>query len=169
MSDAAVRSALQTFFQGAGIAGLTKVYPDYPWFIDGATWQFSGSTSSWGVVAYIHLDTGQDQRLSVEWNGPRFRHHVVSLVLMYQFLIPDQIPAGQDESMWVAPLDALMDGCMTAIRSAPTLNDPNVVFQSAQNLTDINTERELPTQNNGVINSWNRIEFHVDEVIQGQA
>jgi hypothetical protein len=164
VSDANVRSALQTFFASAGIPGLTKVYADYPWFIDGGTWSLDNQ-GGWGVLGYVHLDNASDERISIEWNGKRIRHHVVSLVLMYQFLIPLQIPAGQDESMWVAPLDSIIDAATTAIRQSPTLGNPNI-FQAGQDLTDILTERELPTLDDGVISSWNRIEFHVDETIQ---
>lgn len=167
MTDANVRAALRDFFQTPPLLGLQKVFLDEPWIIQGANWDVQ-SQSGWGAVAFIHLDTSHESRITLgaAIGGSKQVDHTVGLVIQYQYLIPAALPDGTDEDAWVGPLDQIIDGVRTRIHSNPNAGNPAVVFQFGQDNNDIRVTRDLPKIDNGKIVVFTLVEFDVTEIIQ---
>lgn len=167
MADGLVRQAVQAWLAGASIPGLQKVYLDVPWFIDGNSWDLT--SNDWGAISMVHLNDSKESRLTLgaAIGGTKMAEHTVAVIVRYQYLIPDNLPTGQDFDAWVTGLDTIIDGIKDRIRSSPTLGTApgGVVFQAGQSQNDIRITRDMPLFDGGRVWSWSAIEFDVTEVI----
>jgi hypothetical protein len=179
MGDASVRAAIVKFFTDAAITGIQDIYNDEPWFLDGGKWSLKDN-GGWGSIAFVHLDTSSEKRLTMGGQngagtptGEVDVLYTVSLVIQYQYLIPTSLPAGTREDAWVAPIDAIVDAVKTRIRSDPTFGTGagGVIYQAGQGDGSggphIRQTRDLPvtdSQRSKVLN-WNRIEFDARSII----
>lgn len=168
MSAATVRSAIATFLQPPAITGLEAVYLDQPWFVTGGAWQLTQNLG-WGAIGWVHLDEESETRVTVPAiSGSKDVTYRVGLVVLYQYLIPSQLPAGAQEDVWVTYLDQILDNVKARIRSDPTLGtgQGGAVFQGGQGQRDITIRRDLPRRDQGKVLSWQVVEFTVDEIVQ---
>ncbi len=179
MSEATVRAAIVKFFATPPITGIQDVYNDMPWFLDGGTWTLRDN-GGWGSIAYIHLDSSAETRLTMGGanaqgtpTGQVNVLHTVSLVVQYQYLIPTNLPAGSREDAWIGPIDQIIDAAKTRIRSDPTFGTGagGAIYQAGQGDGSggphIRQTRDLPVldPNRSKVLNWNRLEFDVREII----
>jgi hypothetical protein len=168
MGDATVRAAVRDWFQTAQIDGLQKVYLDLPWFLDGSIWPFEDGRE-WAAVAFVHIDTSNESRITVPaLTGQKQINYTISLGLHYQYLIPAELGIGADVDDWVVGLDSILDGVKARLREDPNMGAaPNTgpVWQQGQSNADIRLDRDLPILDNGIVRSWNRVEFQLTEII----
>lgn len=171
MSAATVRSQLQAFLSSPPITGLEKVYRDQPWIALGGDWQLS-SNAGWGAIGWLHLDEESETRATLPAvAGQKRVDYRVGLVVLYQYLIPAQLPDGQAEDAWVGPLDALLDAVKARLRSDPKAGTgpglDGVIFQQSQDPQDLKISRDLPRRDHGKVWSWQVVEFTVTEIVTG--
>ncbi|TIH34972.1 hypothetical protein [Subtercola vilae] len=181
MADGAVRQAIYSWFNTASIPGLQKVYQELPWWIDGNDWVLT-SDAWWGAIGIVHLEDSKESRLTLgaAAGGSKMVEHTVALIVRYQYEIPANLPAGQEEDAWVTPLDVIIDGIKDRIRSSPTLGTTvgneffpgpgqyanGVVWQAGQDNDDIRVTRDMPLFDDGRVWTWTRVDFNVREIIQ---
>jgi hypothetical protein len=165
MSSAQVRSAVTGFFKTAAIPGLNAVHPAPPYWADGSEWDLANSLGS-GAIAAVHLVEDDESRITVPvLTGQKIVNYTIGLLIFYQWLIPSASLTPVDESSWVGPLDVIIDGVKTRLRSDPNCGMPSVVWQSAQDVNDVKIKRDLPRMLPGKVVSWNVVEFRVAEII----
>lgn len=169
MSDATVRAALVTYLNAAAIPGIPKWYQDAPWIIQGNQWDFQPDGA--GAVAYLHIDDVKESRITLPALTPlaaaagnKRVDYTISFLILYKFLIPTQSVAGT-EDQWVAPLDTMIGQFKTAVRADPNAGTPSVIFEWGQSKDGIRHQRDLPVKNRGYLQSWNRLEVDVTEII----
>lgn len=187
MGDASVRAAIVSYFNtttNLAASNIEKWYQDEPWFLQGQDWNLRAN-GGWGCIGYVHLDTASETRRAFGGvdvtgapQGSKMILHTVSLVGMYQFLIPTNKTNVTDAAdRWVGPLDAMIDATKNAIRIDPTLGtaaqgNARAIWQAGQGYNgapDIRQTRDLPVQDpqRGRVISWWRLEFDALEIIQG--
>lgn len=169
MSDATVRAALVDYLNGAAIPGIPKWYQDAPWIIQGNQWDFQPDGA--GAVAYVHIDKVQESRITLPAKTPltvaagnKRVDYTVSFLILYKFQIPTNAASGT-EDQWVGPLDTMIGQFKDAVRADPNAGDPSVIWEWGQSANAIRHERDLPVTNRGYVQSWNRLEVDVTEII----
>jgi hypothetical protein len=171
VSAAALRSAAATWFATDSIPGLVRVYKEQPWFVDGSVWNLgtsvNGEPIGSGAVAFVHISEQYESRLTVPAiTGSKMLTYKCALVVLYQYVIPSGVvtPAAEDD--WVLGLDALLDGVVARLRVDPTIGTAgSPVFQAGQDPDDDKIIRDLPRRYDGVIGSWNVVEFTANEIV----
>lgn len=165
MPAATVRAAVQSFLTGQ-VPGLAAVYTAQPYYVDGDLFGFT-TNGNYGAVAYVHLDRQEETRIA--FGGASGGHkqvtYQVGLVVLYKYLIlPDSTV---DEAAWAGPLDALLDAVVARLRSDRTLGTGagGVVWQAGEDNNDLRIQRDLPVEDDGVIHSWQVVEFTVVEQV----
>ena len=159
MGASSIRQAIQSYI--APTSGLTNTYLDEPHWVSNDAWYTNGLH---GTVAYVHLDRESEERLvinGVPTSGQQITYDV-GLVLLYEYIIPTD-EASPD--LWVVGLDQLIDALKARIRADPHLGTgPNgVVWSAGQDQNAIAISRDLPKVDDGVVRSWNVLEFKVLE------
>lgn len=169
MSDATVRAALVAYLNGVKIPGIPKWYQDAPWIIQGNQWDFQPDGS--GAVAYVHIDDVKESRITLPAESPTITaagnkrvDYTVSFLILYKFQIPKDAVSGT-EDQWVGPLDTMIGLFKDAVRADPNAGAPSVIWQWGQSQNDIRHQRDLPVVNRGYLQSWNRLEVDVTEII----
>lgn len=170
MGAATVRAAITSYFAGAALTGLQHVYQECPWWLDGDQFDLAGG-DDFGAVAYVHLSEQRETRIALPAvQGIKAVTWDVALVVLFQYLVPSSFPAGQDESSWVTPLDALLDGLIARLRADQTLGTGHngVIFQAGESVDDVVLRRDLPRidAQGGKVWCWQVLEFKAVEMIQ---
>lgn len=165
MSSATVRAAITGFFQAANIPGLNKVFTAPPYWADGSEWDLSSSLGS-GAVGAVHLAEDTESRITFPaLSGNKQVEYTVGFMIFYQWLVPSNSFTAAGEDAWAAPLDTIIDGVKTLLRSDPNCGMPAVIWQSGQEPHGIAIRRDLPRKLEGKVVSWNVVQFHVTEII----
>jgi hypothetical protein len=175
MGAVEIRAAITAFFQPPAVPGLVEMYKAVPYYIAGDRWQLATNLGT-AAVGAVHLDQQAETRITVGApaapgfiaGGSKRVDWKCGIVVFYQFLIDQNpgVPSTNDE--WVGPLDDILEGITTRIRSDQTLGTGagGVIFQAGEGLGDIRVSRDLPRRSSGVIMSWNVVEFDVTEIVQ---
>lgn len=168
MTAANVRAQIANWFQPPAVEGLQTCYPAMPYWAGGDKWELAVN-DGWGAVAYVHLREESESRIGLggATGGIKEVTYQVGLVLLFKWLIPTQLPAGQDESSYVLALDTLIDSVKARIRSDRTFGSgPNgIIWQAGTGENDLKVARDLPRRQSGAVLSWQVIEFEVVEMI----
>jgi len=164
MGRATVRAALQAFLAPTG--GITVLYKDAPWEMTGDNWQTANIP---GTPAFLHLDHSTESRIAMggEHGGWKEVDYTVSLVLLYQYVIPSDL-AGANKDVWTDNLDTLLDNVVNRIRSNRAANtDGSIVFEAGNQDAGIQISQDLPhwDQGGGKVRNWVRVEFKVTEMV----
>lgn len=165
MGRATVRAALQSFL--SGIPGITTLYKDAPWELLGDNWQTNGLP---GTPAFLHIDHTTESRVAMggEHGGWKQVDYTVSLVLLYQYLVPSDL-GGANKDVWVDNLDNLLDVVVTKIRSdrACEVVGGSPVFEAGNQDQGIQISHDLPHPDpgGGKVRNWVRVEFKVSEMV----
>ncbi|MCO4257409.1 hypothetical protein [Pseudarthrobacter cellobiosi] len=165
MSATTITAAIQSFL--APTAGLTKLYKDAPWEMSGDNWQ---SAEIPGTPGFIHLDNSSESRIALggEFGGKKQVDYTVSLVLLYQYLIPSDL-AGADKDVWVNGLNTLLDNVVTRMRSDRSFGcaAAGPIFEAGNQDQGIAISRDLPhwDHGGGKVRAWVRVEFKVTEIV----
>lgn len=169
MSDATVRAALVAYLNQAAIPGIPKWYLDEPWIIQGNQWDFQ--PGGFGAVAYVHIDDVKESRITLPSQTPLIAaagnkrvDYTVSFLILYKFQVPTNATPGS-EDQWVGPLDTMIGQFKAAVRADPNAGAPAVIWQWGQAENGISHTRDLPVRNGGYVQSWNRVEVAVTEII----
>lgn len=171
MSRATLRAAAATWFATDSIPGLVRVYKAQPWFVDGANWNLgtsvNGEPIGSGAIAFVHIIDEYESRLTVPAvTGSKMMTYKCGLVVLYQYVIPSATFTSAGEDDWVTGLDDILDGTIARIRTDPTIGTGgNPVFQLGQDPEDDKITSDLPRRYEGVIASWNVIEFTAEEIV----
>ena len=160
MSRATVRAAIQAFLSGTG--GITTLYKDAPWGMTGDNWQTANIP---GTPGFIHLDHSGESRTALggEHGGFKQVDYTVSLVLLYQYIIP---PDAASKDAWVDNLDSLLDNVVARIRSDRAFGTNGTpIFEAGNQDQGIQISQDLPhwDQGAGKVRNWVRVEFKVSE------
>jgi hypothetical protein len=162
MADADVRAALVTYLTGLNIPGIQQWYDDEPWIIQGNTWNLD---AGYGALAFVHIDDVVESRATLPYKTGQVRvDYTVSLLIMYQYVIPPTAQAGSEDA-WVGPLDTIIGATKAGIRADQNAGNPAVIWQWGQEPQGIRHQRDLPVRNAGRIQSWNRIIVAATEII----
>ena len=165
MSQTTITAAIQSFL--SDIPGITKLYKDAPWEISGDNWQ---TNTLPGTPAFIHIDRSDESRIAMggEHGGHKQVDYVVSLVLLYQYLIPSDLE-GAEKDVWVDGLNTLIDAVVDRIRSdrAFGCGPSGPIFEAGNQDQGISIGRDLPhwDSGGGKVRSWVRVEFKVTEIV----
>ncbi|WP_427130313.1 hypothetical protein [Pseudarthrobacter sp. S9] len=164
MSATTVTAAIQSFL--AGTPGITTLYKDAPWEMTGDNWQTNALP---GTPAFIHLDHSSESRIALggEHGGWKQVDYTVSLVLLYQYVIPSDVAS---KDVWVDGLNDLLDKVVTRIRSDRAFGSAGgaPIFEAGNQDQGIQIARDLPHWDvgGGKVRSWVRVEFKVTEMIE---
>jgi hypothetical protein len=165
MGATQVTAAIQTFL--TGIPGITTLYKDAPWELSGDNWQTNNLP---GTPAFLHLDHSTEKRITVPAvnGGQKSVDYTVSLVLLYQYLIPSDL-GGAGKDVWVDGLNTLLDNVTAQIRSDPAFGcgDAGPIFEAGNQDGGIIIARDMPhwDPGGGKVRSWVRVEFKVTEIV----
>lgn len=165
MSATTITAALQSFL--APTAGLTKLYKDAPWEMTGDNWQTAEMP---GTPAFLHLDNSVESRIALggEFGGKKQVDYTVSLVLLYQYLIPSDLGAAAKD-VWVDGLNTLLDAVVAKMRSDRSFGcgAAGPIFEAGNQDQGIMISRDLPhwDHGGGKVRSWVRVEFKVTEIV----
>lgn len=165
MSASTITAAIQSFL--APTQGLTKLYKDAPWEMSGDNWQTAEMP---GTPGFIHLDNYTESRIALggEHGGKKQVDYVVSLVLLYQYLIPSDL-GNAAKDVWVDGLNTLLDAVVTRMRSDRSFGcgAAGPIFEAGNQDQGIQISRDLPhwDHGGGKVRSWVRVEFKVTEIV----
>lgn len=165
MGSADIRAAVSSYFEGAAIPGLNKVYGAPPYWADGGDWTLGLSQGS-AAVGAVHIVEESESRITVPIRtGQKMVEYKLGLMLFYQWTVPSGALAKVGADEWSDPLDVIIDGCKALLRADPNLGVPATVWQAGQDPNDIRILRDIPRRMTGSVLSWNVIEFMVREVV----
>lgn len=164
MAAGQVRAAIRDFV--APTAGITRAFKDEPHFVAEGEWYAADGTP--GTVVYVHLDDEEETRLTVTGDpsiGKQITYSV-SIVILYQYVIPSE---EADPADWVDGLDTLLAALKARLRSDPTMGTGpgGVIWQAAQEDGALHIARDLPKRDQGVVRSWNVLQFKAIEQVTG--
>lgn len=166
MGRAAVRTAMQSYFSGASIYGVGKVYRARRKNIPGPAYD-TDATGGSGAVVIIHLTNDRETRKALGGvaGGKKTDVHSVTLEVRFKSLKPDAEEAQDDH-------DAVMDGIVAAIRADRTLgcgydpatNQPSgPIWQAGEGSAGIRVSMGEPAEDGQVIKIMARVVFEVWE------
>lgn len=165
MSAASVRAGIRDYLAAGGIAGLSKVFLNYPWRVDGQTLDIDPARG-WTAVAWPHLDQQSEHRLTFPaGSGSKQVDYRVGLLVVFQYLIPSDLQ-GADEDAWTVPHDQLLDALCARLRSDQTLG--GAVLQAGEGEGEqLTIKRDLPRIDpaGGILHAWTGIEFTATEIV----
>lgn len=144
MGRAAVRSAIQTYLQGAAVPYLGSVYPARPLVLpeDAYTETMTGqaiaqSTSGSSCVAVVNIPSDRRVRRADVGRGPVADTNVHDVALeLYFASSSDGVPAQQD-------YDTVVDALVVAIRANPT---PGQIWSVGEFAAGVAHEQSSPYQ-----------------------
>ena len=172
MSYDTVRAALASFLTAANIPGVAKVYQSEPWYSPGETLDLAALGGS-GAFVWIEMGEADEERWAVPASYPGYTgsgikavHYPVSLIVEYQYLIPQQTFPPVAPDGWVTSEGAILQALKDRIHSDPTLGAPTVVFQAAQEPGALKTSPDAPVFEPGKVLSTREITFRITEVVQ---
>jgi hypothetical protein len=172
VSRATIRTAVASFLAGANITGLQKVYSGLPMFFAGEQLQLSAAGGA-GAFAYVELGESTEQRWSLpalypgqSGSGDKGVHYEALILVVYQYLIPQQVSAPVSPDAWSTAEDAIVQGLKDRIHSDPQLGAPSVIFTAAQGPGGLRVSSDEPVFEPGKVLSTRAIEFRITEVIQ---
>jgi hypothetical protein len=172
VSRATIRTAVTAFLAGASIPGLQKVYSGLPIFSPGEQLKL-GADGGAGAIAYVELGESTEQRWSLpalypgqSGSGDKGVHYDAMVLIMYQYLIPQQVSAPVSPDAWSNAEDAIIQGIKDRIHSDPQLGAPTVIFTAAQGRDGLRVSPDEPQFEPGKVISTRAIEFRITEVIQ---
>lgn len=180
MSTTTVRAAITSFLNANALGGATpipginKVYTAPPYWADGNDWNLASQLGSGAVVA-VHLPEESESRNTLPaLTGQKRVDYLVGIMIFYQWLLPSGDFNSHPPDAWVYPLDTITDGLKAALRAAPNLGSPSVIFQAAQGrihggAPDLVIKRGLPRRSSkgGKVLSWSALEFTAIEIVTG--
>lgn len=174
MSAQTIRLAIQSYLAGLGITGISKVYRAQPWDpIADEGWLFADGLD-YDAVVIVHIERQQESRASLPARtvgrtevGNKAVDYSIGLIVLYQYLIPDELPITADTDVWVDSLDAILDALRDGIQADPTLGcaDHGPVFQAGQEANDLTIDRDLPRRLPDKVLSWQLLRLTVTEII----
>lgn len=177
MSADTVRTQLKAFLSSPAITGIGKVYRSEPWFIAGEKWSLVDN-GGWGSVVWPWISDEKEDRLTLGASTPggpaagqKAITYTVSIVVLYEYLIPASLPSGQEEDAWQAPLDTIIEGIKARLRSDPKAGTGDgldgVIFEQSQEPGDLAVMRDTPVlaKGGGKVIVWQRIDTTVKEII----
>lgn len=172
MSRTTIRAAIADFLAAANITGLQKVYQAKPTFFAGELLDLSADNAS-GAFCWVEFGVSDETRWSnpapypgYSGSGDKGIHYPVSIVVEYQYLIPEQLDAPVSPDDWVHAEDAILQGIKDRIHSDATLGATGVVFGASQEPSGLRVSEDDPVLASGKVLSVHTIEFRVTEVIQ---
>jgi hypothetical protein len=172
VSAQTVRAQLQAFLTSPPIPGLQQVFLSEPLYIAGGAWNLAAN-AGWGAVGWPWISDEHEERRTLGAQTPTAAAvgqkeitYKVSIMLLYQYLIPAQMGA---EDGWQAPLDQIIEGVKQRLRSDPKAGTAaglgNVIQQQSQEPGDLSVTRDMPQRDNGKVIVWQRIDTTVTEII----
>lgn len=167
-----VRTVIADYFAPPTVTGLGKVFRAMPYWAGGDEWDFDVD-NAWAAVGYVHLTQDAETRIGLggEEGGQKMIVYTVGLVLLFKWLIPDPMPIELDADMYVGFLDELIDSVKDRVRADRTFGCGvgGPIWQAGEgdgeNTPDLRVQRDLPRLRAGVIQSWQVVEFTVQEVV----
>jgi hypothetical protein len=172
VSRSDVRAAIAAFLASANIVGLQNVYQALPMFRSGELLNL-GADNAAGAYAWIELGQSEETRISVPAKYPGYTgsgdktvHYPVTVIVEYQYLIPQQLNSQLSPDDWVLAEDAILQGIKDRIHSDPTLGANGTIFAAAQEPNSLRIDPDSPVLEPGKVMSVHGIEFRVTEVIQ---
>jgi hypothetical protein len=164
---ASVRAAVTAFLRAQSIPGVGHVFSEWPYYVANATAFDKNNPSLLGQCALmVHLWQTHESRISLPAvTGQKARVYVVSLGILYRYMIPNNAGVQPDQDLWVAGLDAIIDGLRVAIESDPNLGNAAVIWQAGQEPGDLSTEIDLPVRDGGYVRILARMDMHVTEIV----
>jgi hypothetical protein len=155
-----------------------------PLIMDGAQFRLD-SEQGWGAIGFIHLQHQDEHRLA--FGGQKMVTYEVALMMLFQMVVRPDFDLYASPAAYQDPLDTLLDGAVTLLRSSHTLGTspgPNGVggitvvpsgtlFQAGEGdlegqSTDIIIDSDLPRRDVGKVWSWHAIMFRVVEAVLNQ-
>lgn len=167
-----IRVAVADYFAPPVVIGLNKVFKAMPYWAGGDEWEFDVD-NAWAAVGYVHLTQDAERRIGLGGaeGGQKMVTYTVGLVLLFKCLIPDPMPIELDADWYVSFLDQLIDDVKDRIRADRTFGcgTDGPVWQAAEgdgvNTPDLRVQRDLPRLKGGMVQSWQVVEFTLDEVV----
>jgi hypothetical protein len=159
-----VRVAIRDYI--APTPGITRAFKDEPHFVGEDAWYDENGVA--GTVAYVHIDDERESRFALT-GSPESGQQIsydVSIVILYQYLIPTD---EADPADWVDGLDDLIAALKARLRADPTMGTGpgGAVFMAAQEDGALHIARDLPKRDNGIVRSWNVLQFKASELLTG--
>lgn len=174
MTARTVRRAVQSYLQGLEVSGISKIYRAQPWEpIADQGWQFTDGRDSDAVVI-VHIESQDETRETLPAAYPgrtavgnKRVDYKIGLVLLYQFLIPDELPVTADTDVWVDDLDTLVDALRDGIHADPTLGCANTgpILQAGQDPNDLAVTYDFPRLLADKVLVWQVLHLTVTEII----
>lgn len=172
MSRETVRQAIRDFLVGAEIIGLQAVYKAMPIFFSGERLELSEDNAS-GAFCWVELGEATEDRWSVPaaWpgytgSGDKAVHYPVTIVVEYQYLIPQQTSSQVSPDDWVNAEDVILQSIKDRLHTDPQLGAPGVIFAATQEPNSLGVTPDDPVLESGKVLSVHGISFRVTEVIQ---
>lgn len=172
MSRGAVRTAVATFIAGANIAGLAKVYKAKPAFFSGEQLDL-GANGGTGAWAWVDLGESSETRWSVPAQypgqsgaGDKGVHYDVSIVVAYQYAIPQQITPAVPPDDWATAEDVIIQAIKDRIHSDPQLGNPALILAAGQESNGLRVTADNPLLEPGKVISMHAVYFRITEAIQ---
>lgn len=173
MSASTVRQQLKTFIDAGQITGLQPLFLSEPLYIAGGAWNLA-QNAGWGAVGWPWISDEREERITLGAQypgavavGQKKITYKVSVMVLFQYLIPAQMTAGEDA--WQAPLDSIIEGVKARLRSDPKAGTASglgdVIQQQSQEPGDLAVMRDMPQRDNGKVVVWQRIDTTVTEII----
>lgn len=175
-----VREAVREWIAGQEIVGVGDVYRDAPYWIGGESFPFQVTNGEYAAVLFVHLDTSRESRITLPAPAPPNRtaangfvgsklvSYVISIGILYQWMIPGNTLEAPKNDEWVVPLDYIIDTLKARIRSDPNLGaSPTIVFQAGQDNDGISLDQDLPSLDpgGGIVKCFARLQLSLDEII----
>lgn len=174
MSAGTIRRAIQAYLTGLNVTGVAKVYREQPWDpITDDGWPLAAGTT-YGSVVIVHIEQQDETRATLPAAypgrtavGQKSVDYSIALIVLYQFLIPDDLASGVDTDVWVDGLDQILDDLRAGIEADPTLGcgSAGPVFEAGQGPNDLSIARDLPRRLPDKVLSWQLIRLTVTEII----
>lgn len=176
MSAATVRAAFQTFLTTPAIPYFERCYLSEPWFAAGEQWNLKDNGGC-GAIGWPHIVDESETRstlgapspsLGLPASGQKEITYQVGIILLFQWLIPS---TPMVEDAYIGPLDALIEGVKTRLRSDPKAGTgpglDGVIFQQSQAAGDLHVVRDLPklAKGGGKVIAWQRIDTTATEIV----
>lgn len=166
-----VRRAIKAWFEPPAVQGLQTMYLAQPWIAITTAWELSAN-AGFGAIGWVHFPHQDETRVAFNGTtgGMKQLTYDVGLVILYQYLIPATLGAGEAEDAWVGPLDQMLTDIKARMREDPTLGTggsdvPGLVWQAGEDEKDIAIDQDFPTSDKAKVHSWNALRFQVVENI----
>ena len=168
MSRSAVRSAIVTYLQNAGIPSLSTVKA-HPARFTGDMEFFAGEDTgiSSGAIIYVYLQSSNEKRIALggAHSGKKAVEYTVALDCFLRSVKQKAQDVGQDN-------DDFLDGLVSAIRADRQAGAPSVIFQWGEGImpgsADIAVTSYYPrilTGGNATLQVYSNVRVQVVEIL----